>query len=100
MIMSEALIDYYKAIEDTSRKMLEAAMVQDWDEVIRCESACAVLIEQLRIRAQAMELDPEQRREKNRIMLRILENDAQMRQLAEPWLPHVESWLAAPATLH
>jgi flagellar protein FliT len=33
---------------------------------------------------------PEQRKEKTRIMQRILNNDAQIRYLAEPWLNHCE----------
>lgn len=88
--MSQMLIDYYKAIEDSSRKMLDAAKVEDWDQVVRFEGACAVLIEQLRARASNEELLPAQRTEKTRIMQRILQNDAQIRYLAEPWLAHCE----------
>ena len=84
------LIDYYKAIEDSSLKMLEAARAKDWDGVVRYEGACAVLIEQLRFKSQEHELLPEQRREKTRIMQRILRNDAQIRCLAEPWLVQFE----------
>ena len=78
----QMLIDYYKAIEDSSAKMLDAARAEDWDEV--------VLIEQLRHKARSEELLPEQRLEKTRIMQRILQNDAQIRYLAEPWLAHCE----------
>ena len=88
--MSEMLIDYYKAIEASSVKMLEAAQHKDWDGVVRYETACAVLIEQLRLKANQMELPPEHRREKVRIMQRILSNDAQIRCLAEPWLAQFE----------
>jgi flagellar protein FliT len=88
--MSEILIDYYKAIEDSSVKMLEAAKVEDWDGVVRFEGACAVLIEQLRHRARTEELDASSRIEKARIMRRILNNDAQIRYLAEPWLAHFD----------
>ncbi len=88
--MSQMLIDYYKAIEDSSAKMLEAAKAEDWDGVMRFESVCAVLIEQLRQRARSEELDAESRIEKTRIMHRILNNDAQIRYLAEPWLAHFE----------
>lgn len=88
--MSTMLIDYYKAIENSSQKMLEAAQSKNWDEVVRYESACAVLIEQLRFKAQEQELLPEQRKEKTIIMQRILRNDAQIRCLAEPWLTQVE----------
>jgi flagellar protein FliT len=85
------LIDYYKAIEDSSRKMLDAAKVEDWDEVVRFEGACAVLIEQLRQRSRTEELSADMRTEKTRIMQRILHNDAQIRYLAEPWLTHFEN---------
>jgi flagellar protein FliT len=84
--MPQMLIDYYKAIEDSSVKMLEAAKLKDWDGVVRYEGACAVLIEQLRFKSQQLELAPEHRKEKMRIMQRILSNDAQIRNLAEPWL--------------
>ena len=33
----EMLIDYYKAIEDSSAKMLQAAQSKDWDGVVRYE---------------------------------------------------------------
>ena len=88
--MSHMLIDYYKAIEDSSAKMLEAARLKDWDGVVRYEGACAVLIEQLRFRSRDEKLAPELRKEKARIMQRILRNDAQIRCLAEPWLAQVE----------
>ena len=88
--MTQMLIDYYKAIEDSSSKMLNAAKAEDWDQVVRFEGACAVLIEQLRARADSEELLPDQRTEKTRIMQRILNNDAQIRYLAEPWLTHCE----------
>lgn len=88
--MSQQLIDYYKAIEDSSARMLDAARSEDWEQVARFEGVCAVLIEQLRARAHSEELMPEQRVEKTRIMQRILNNDAQIRYLAEPWLMHCE----------
>ena len=84
------LIDFYKAIEESSAKMLAAAKAEDWDGVMRFEGACAVLIEQLRQRARSEELDAESRAEKTRIMQRILDNDAQIRYLAEPWLANFE----------
>lgn len=98
--MPYMLIDYYKAIEDSSRKMLEAAKVQDWDEVTRFEGTCAVLIEQLRALARSEELSLEARREKTRIMQRILINDAQIRDLAEPWLDYFERRFDRPQLTH
>ena len=68
--MSQMLIDYYKAIEDSSSKMLEAAKVKDLDGVMRYEGVCAVLIEQLRYKCRVEELAPEHQHEKTRIMQR------------------------------
>jgi flagellar protein FliT len=79
------LIDYYKAIEDSSRKMLVAAQSEDWEGVVRFEGACAVLIEQLRAKASSEMLLPGQQSEKVKIMQRILLNDALILFLAEPW---------------
>ncbi|MCZ2407444.1 MAG: flagellar protein FliT [Burkholderiales bacterium 68-12] len=99
--MSAMLIDYYKAIEDSSLKMLEAARASDWDGVVRYEGACAVLIEELRFKSQEHELPPEHRKEKTRIMQRILRNDAQIRVLAEPWLAQFEHLFdGQPQTMH
>jgi len=84
--MEPTLLDYYKAIENASQKMLEAAQTENWDQVVRLESTCAVLIAQLRGKARTLQLAPEERTEKVRIMQRILRTDAEIRNLAEPWL--------------
>ncbi|MCX7278400.1 MAG: flagellar protein FliT [Burkholderiales bacterium] len=99
--MSQLLIDYYKAIEDSSHKMLQAAQVEDWDEVVRYEGACAVLIEQLRHQSYAEQLTPEDKTEKARIMQRILRNDAEIRYLTEPWIQQFEHLLERrPQVVH
>jgi flagellar protein FliT len=98
--MTQMLIDYYKAIEDSSSRMLEAAKSEDWDGVVRFESTCAVLIEQLRERAKTETLDEKTKCEKSRIMFRILNNDAQIRYLAEPWLDHFEQKFEGQRYLH
>lgn len=85
------LIDCYRAIEDSSARMLEAARHSDWNAVMQLEGACAVLISQLKLRAQCETLDPSAKAEKTRIMMRILTNDAQVRELVEPWLDTLDS---------
>lgn len=94
------LIDYYKAIESSSTRMLEAARTQDWDSVLRMEGACTVLIEQLRFHARMETLSESERHEKTQIMLRILKNDAEVRNLAEPWLEHIEHRMEHKPLLH
>lgn len=100
-IMTTALLHYYKAIEKASQDMLEAARLGRWDDVLKLESACALLISQLKSQASQTPLGTDEAQFKSRIMQRILVNDAQIRQLAEPWLNDLDDLLAArPKTVH
>lgn len=99
--MNTELLSYYEAIERASQDMLEAARTGNWDEVVKLEGACAVLIAQLKHAAGQRPLGADEAQLKSRIMQRILVNDAEIRQLAEPWLEELEHILAGrPATLH
>jgi flagellar protein FliT len=93
--MEHSLLDYYRAIDDASQKMLVAAQTENWDQVVRLEGACAVLIAQLRSKSRTDRLAPEERKEKTRIMQRILRADAEIRCLAEPWLNDLELLMEA-----
>jgi len=99
--LNTALLNYYEAIERASQDMLEAARTGNWDTVVKLEGACALLISQLKQAASRQALGPEEAQLKSRIMQRILVNDAEIRQLAEPWLEDLDHLLAGrPKTLH
>ena len=100
-IMTPSLLEYYEAIEKASADMLSAARTGNWDEVVKLEGACAVLIAQLKNAAQSRELVQAEAKEKSRIMQRILLNDAEIRHLAEPWLEDLDHMLGGrKATIH
>lgn len=103
--MDPQLLSYYEAIERASAEMLAAARAGLWDEVVKLEGACVLLISQLKQEALSLEeagtrAGPgeqdarEAARTKSRIMQRILINDAEIRQLAEPWLQDLDDTLA------
>jgi flagellar protein FliT len=107
--MHPELLNYYEAIELASTDMLAAARAGHWDEVVKLEGACVLLISQLKhaaqqpaeasIAEQAAARDAAQL--KSRIMQRILVNDAEIRHLAEPWLQELGDTLAGRRqTLH
>jgi flagellar protein FliT len=119
--MDPQLLSYYEAIERASADMLAAARGGDWDEVLKLEGACVVLISRLKTAAMGDPMqgaDPapktsamarvgtamsvEAAKLKSRIMQRILVNDAEIRHLAEPWLKDLDDTLAGrrDATLH
>ena len=93
--MEHSLLDYYKAIENASPRMLEAAQTENWDQIVHLEGTCAVLIAQLRHKSRSLSLAPDERKEKTRIMQRILRTDAEIRVLAEPWLSDLEQLMDA-----
>ncbi len=109
--MDPQLLSYYEAIERASADMLSAARAGRWDEVVKLEGACVLLISQLKHAAQEPGTgdgpaqpgaqSQEAARIKSRIMQRILVNDAEIRHLAEPWLQDLEDTLAGKRqTLH
>jgi flagellar protein FliT len=97
--MDPQLLSYYEAIERASVDMLTAARAGNWDEVVKLEGACVLLISQLKHAAQERPADPagqamDAAKAKSRIMQRILVNDAEIRHLAEPWLQDIDDTLA------
>ena len=100
-IMGSQLLSYYEAIERASQDMLEAARNGNWDQVVKLEGACALLISQLKHAAGSRALGEDEAQLKSRIMQRILVNDAEIRHLAEPWLEQIDDLLAGrPKTVH
>ncbi len=99
--MNDALMNYYQAIEKASQDMVEAARSGNWDQVLKLEGACALLIAQLKHTAAGRTLGTDETQFKSRIMQRILMNDAQIRRLAEPWLDELDELLAGQTkTMH
>ncbi|MBT9489443.1 MAG: flagellar protein FliT [Rubrivivax sp.] len=99
--MDTRLLSYYEAIEQASADMLNAAKAGDWDQVVKLEGACVLLISQLKHAARQAPLDADAAKAKSRIMQRILINDAEIRHLAEPWLAELDDMLSGKRqTLH
>jgi flagellar protein FliT len=95
------LLSYYEALERASADMLAAARAADWNEVVKLEGACVLLIAQLRQAAESQQLAQDEAASKRRIMQRILVNDAEIRTLAEPWLDDIDQMLEGrPRLLH
>jgi flagellar protein FliT len=99
--MDTELLHYYEAIERASADMLSAARAGNWDEVVKLEGACVLLISQLKQAAKQDSLSTTGAQQKARLMHRILINDAEVRNLAEPWLDQLDHMLTGKArTLH
>jgi flagellar protein FliT len=75
--------------------MLEAARRNDWDTMVAEERRCRELVDELRAGAPAP-LSSAEQAEKHRILCKLLADDAEIRNLAQPWLRHLETVLSAP----
>jgi flagellar protein FliT len=99
--MDATLLSYYEAIEQASAEMLQAARDGNWDQVVKLEGACVLLISQLKHAARNASLKPEEAKLKARIMQRILVNDAEIRHLAEPFIDDLDQMVHATSkTVH
>lgn len=96
--MAGDLLDHYRTIEAVSRDMLRAARAGNWDDVALQERQCKHLIGTLEEALRSNQLDADQKREKMRIMLRLVQIDAEVRRLAQPWLRSLDLLLGARPT--
>lgn len=90
-----SLIEHYEAIAAASRQMLEAARADDWDEVARQEARCRTLIGGLKRATASGALARADRRQRLALLRTILADDAEIREIAEPWLKEIEALLQA-----
>lgn len=84
--MEKPLLVYFLEIEEISLQMLQAAQCANWNRIDNLEIQCSLLLSQLQHQAARHRLGTQDLWEKNRIMRRIMQNDAQVRDLMEPWL--------------
>jgi flagellar protein FliT len=86
----ESLLQHYQAIADISARMRAMAQSQQWDSLV------ALGIEYHRAVEQLKQLDPlgdDERAARRELLTRILDNDAQIRQLVAPELDRLSHLL-------
>jgi flagellar protein FliT len=98
--MAGHLMGCYEAMALASRAMLRAARESDWSTVASLELHCAGLIAELGDGAAAPPLDDAQRRRRLEIVQRLLTEDAEIRNLAQPWLADLQSMLGQSCRGH
>ena len=94
MSPQEVILDHYESIADVSQLMLQAAWRSDWESLVEAEACCASLIERLKAAGDAnLVLDEAGRRRKHDLIKRLLADDAQIRDLTQPWLRKLDQIL-------
>ncbi len=91
--MERTIVDRYQRMADASRRMLSAARMDDWDAVCAAEKECATLIAELSKLGDLSPSDPALRQQKLGLMKRVLADDAEIRQLTQPWMRKLEDMM-------
>lgn len=85
-------IDYYEHIHTASKDMLKAAQTGDWEALFDAEQRCARNIDMVRALAP-VNLSFEEQLRKREIITAVLEDDANIRKLTQPWLDELQQLL-------
>jgi len=83
----------YNAILATTGKMLVAARNNQWDELVSLEQECKQLTKMLTKEELGTILDKELLQKKVSIIHQILDDDAQIREITEPWMSRLQEML-------
>lgn len=90
---STQVINIYEDIQVTTHKMLLAAQNSDWDKLIKLEQECKRLTSELINNEQESILNHEQQQKKLEIIHQVLDDDAQIRSITEPWMEKLQDIL-------
>ena len=81
MAQPDRIILLYLALADVSGKMLAAARAEHWDSLVMLEVECAAQVAALRSDEALASLSGQQNQTKAALIIRILADDGELRQL-------------------
>lgn len=93
MSQEDSVLRYYESIAGQSQRMLLAAKAGDWEDLCAAEKECARLIDHLKQLGEQPPMNSTERERRMQILKNILAEDAQIRDLTEPWLKQLENLL-------
>ena len=94
---NEEMIRTYENILAITAQMLEAARAADWDLLVNREQECRQLVESLmNLRNENnIVLEPQIHKRKVEIIRKVLADDAEIRNLTEPWMQRLQHLLTS-----
>lgn len=94
MRVRHKMLDRYAAMAEVTARMLAAARREDWDTVAAEEHCCRAIADELEAIGD-VDLSEAEADAKHRLVLRMLADDAAIRELAEPWMKKLEDLLSS-----
>lgn len=90
---SHEILTTYESLSELTGSMLDAARQGDWDDLAVLEQRCQAYVGSL-MQTERVRLNESEQRTKVAIIRTILQNDAQIRALAEPRLHELQQSLS------
>jgi flagellar protein FliT len=88
---SSAILQTYEALERLSHQMLQAARNAEWEVLVSLEQDCRTLVDDLAHQPP----DDQLAARRQHIIRRILADDAEIRDLATPWMAQSKQFLTS-----
>ena len=88
------IIATYEAILSITGQMLQAARSNDWDYLMALEEDCRANVEKL-MAANPAPLGGEYQQRKVEIIHKVLADDAEIRNITQPWVAHLQNVLGS-----
>ena len=85
----------YETLERLSRKMLVAARDAEWNLLVTLEQDSRRLVKALSTDDDGQELDEQHHQRRRQIIRQILADDAEIRDLAAPWMAQAKQFLTS-----
>ena len=94
---SAEIIGTYENILAVTEQMLDAARASDWGLLVKLEQECRRQVESLMTArgGDAIVLEPQLHKRKVEIIRKVLADDAEIRNLTEPWLARLQHLLTS-----
>jgi flagellar protein FliT len=89
------IMQTYEALASLSGEMLEAARNAEWNRLISLEQASRKLVDTLPEADHPAPAESSHRVRRQKILMRILSDDAEIRSLTQPWMDEVSQFLTS-----
>jgi len=93
MTGGEEIIAVYECLLEIMKQMLDAARAGEWERVVALERQCKHMVASLAGKEQREILQPALQQRKAAIIGKVLRLDAEIRNIAQPWLQHLQNVL-------
>lgn len=90
---SHPILEHYERIKNVTGQMVAAARRADWDHLIDLEESCRSLTDALVEAERGVQLPPPVLERKVELIRTVLADDAEIRNLTEPWMKRLQELL-------